>query len=275
MRETLSLLRPVFGGRLRMISLAVSRVFSSRHPTQVLYTRTQSRSISSPCVPITRSRSLYTNITQSGKTGNVRLYTTFLGRQVQLGGLKHQYHVQRRHLATAVKAESNSNEQANEHTHMPYMRDILFVLYCGVQTVLLFVTLQENFDLMPATGPSMLPYYNSHGDYWIYDRRNVFDRQPEPGEVLFCKSFTKAGDRILKRVVAVAGDRISCNCIRQNEGFCNGESYHKIPRGMMWLEGDNLADSNDSRYYGPVPQALILGRPIFRIWPPSAMGPAL
>jgi mitochondrial inner membrane protease subunit 1 len=51
-----------------------------------------------------------------------------------------------------------------------------------------------------------------------------------------------------------------------------GSNFQKvvIPPGHVWLEGDNPHDSVDSRYYGPVPGALIRGRAIARVWPLSS-----
>ena len=34
----------------------------------------------------------------------------------------------------------------------------------------------------------------------------------------------------------------------------------RIPKGMMWVEGDNWMESTDSRTFGPVPMALVHGR---------------
>lgn len=42
----------------------------------------------------------------------------------------------------------------------------------------------------------------------------------------------------------------------------------QIPRGHVWLEGDNPENSMDSRNYGPVPAALVQGRVVGRVWPP-------
>ena len=43
--------------------------------------------------------------------------------------------------------------------------------------------------------------------------------------------------------------------------------YMKIPRGHVWIEGDNKEISNDSRSFGPVPIGLIHGTVEARIWP--------
>ncbi|XP_008938917.1 PREDICTED: mitochondrial inner membrane protease subunit 1 [Merops nubicus] len=53
----------------------------------------------------------------------------------------------------------------------------------------------------------------------------------------------------------------------QSEAAC----FH-VPKGHVWLEGDNLRNSTDSRCYGPVPYGLIRGRICFKIWPLNDFG---
>ncbi|EGZ13275.1 hypothetical protein PHYSODRAFT_514747 [Phytophthora sojae] len=36
-----------------------------------------------------------------------------------------------------------------------------------------------------------------------------------------------------------------------------------VPKGHVWVEGDNPTCSVDSRHYGAVPVALLVGRPLF------------
>lgn len=38
-----------------------------------------------------------------------------------------------------------------------------------------------------------------------------------------------------------------------------------------WVLGDNAAQSEDSRLFGPVPDPLVLGRALLRRWPPRRL----
>lgn len=44
-----------------------------------------------------------------------------------------------------------------------------------------------------------------------------------------------------------------------------------VPQGHVWLQGDNLANSTDSRSYGAVPMALIRGKLAHALVHPEAM----
>ena len=44
--------------------------------------------------------------------------------------------------------------------------------------------------------------------------------------------------------------------------------FMKVPKGHVCLQGDNLANSIDSRNYGAVPEATLKGRVLARVGPP-------
>jgi len=85
----------------------------------------------------------------------------------------------------------------------------------------------------------------------------------------------------LKRVVGLPGDAVA---IRHGALLLNGarlpESYAtmpdsrdmatvKIPSGSVFVLGDNRADSDDSRSFGPVPISSIMGKAVLIMWPLS------
>ena len=73
---------------------------------------------------------------------------------------------------------------------------------------------------------------------------------------MVARSPTDPHTLICKRVVAVAGDTVS-------RGFLSNQV---IPRGHVWVIGDNPNYSTDSREFGPIPIGLILGKVIFKVF---------
>jgi signal peptidase I len=90
----------------------------------------------------------------------------------------------------------------------------------------------------------------------------------------------------VKRVVGLPGDRIAVidgHVIRNGEpakepfaSSCAGAECNLspmiVPKGMYFLMGDNRGNSDDSRFWGPVPRDWIIGKAVVSYWPPSAVG---
>ena len=53
---------------------------------------------------------------------------------------------------------------------------------------------------------------------------------------------------------------------------CNFRTPIKIPPGEYFMMGDNRPDSEDSRYWGPVPDKWMIGVAFFTYWPPDRIG---
>jgi signal peptidase I len=105
----------------------------------------------------------------------------------------------------------------------------------------------------------------------------------------------KASANFIKRIVAGPGDEIyikeghvfrkaagTSRFVAENDSYikacepssaeCNFPKPIKIPRGHWFMMGDNRGDSDDSRYWGPVPTAWIIGQAIATYWPPDRIG---
>jgi signal peptidase I len=98
----------------------------------------------------------------------------------------------------------------------------------------------------------------------------------------------KASVNFIKRVVAGPGDTLSIrnghaivNGKRQKDDFtlpcgsgsgCDFPRTITIPADHWFMMGDNRGESDDSRFWGPVPRDWIIGKAFATYWPPSRIG---
>ncbi|HET8978624.1 MAG TPA: signal peptidase I [Solirubrobacteraceae bacterium] len=92
----------------------------------------------------------------------------------------------------------------------------------------------------------------------------------------------------VKRVVGLPGDHLYIsngqvyrNGVREKApyavpciggGECNFPTTITVPKGDYYMMGDNRPDSLDSRFWGPVPKAWMIGQVFFTYWPPDRIG---
>ena len=137
------------------------------------------------------------------------------------------------------------------------------------------------------------------GDIVVFHPPKQYDScaNPRQGENASGQDAARACDTVgrqassetfIKRVVGVGGDRISIrsghvfrNGVREKDSFtvpctdggsCDFPAAITIPAGDYYMMGDNRPNSEDSRFWGPVPRSWIIGKAFFTYWPPDRMG---
>jgi signal peptidase I len=126
---------------------------------------------------------------------------------------------------------------------------------------------------------------------------------PKQGYACDKPTEAEAGDNFVKRLVAVPGDRVrvingraivngeessaangaaneSCGPplprkewkSAQPDGHCNFPKTIVVPPDHYFMMGDNRGNSDDSRFWGPIPKAWIIGEAFATYWPPDRIG---
>uniref|UniRef100_A0A3Q4BLC7 Mitochondrial inner membrane protease subunit n=1 Tax=Mola mola TaxID=94237 RepID=A0A3Q4BLC7_MOLML len=114
-------------------------------------------------------------------------------------------------------------------------------------------------EVVVCSGPSMEPTIVSH-DIVFSERMSRHLYRIQKGDIVIAKSPLDPNMNICKRVIGLEGDKV---CSRGPSDLFKSHTY--VPKGHVWLEGDNLRNSSDSRSYGPVPYALIRGRVCLKV----------
>lgn len=139
-----------------------------------------------------------------------------------------------------------------------------------------------------------IPFTEHHIALWRKPKRQqiiVFEAPPQAA----------TGEDFIKRVIGLPGDTVevqrgvvSVNGKKLDEPYLNPRPdpdapaenmgpFH-VPAGEYFVMGDNRDDSNDSRFWGYVPRANIIGTPLFiymsikapeEVWEPGHIGERL
>lgn len=99
---------------------------------------------------------------------------------------------------------------------------------------------------------------------------------------------SESAQTFVKRLVGLPGDvlrivggHVIRNGKRESDAYitpcgggaeCTFSRSIRVPAGDYYMMGDNRGDSDDSRYWGPVPQRYIIGVVFFTYWPPDRIG---
>lgn len=120
------------------------------------------------------------------------------------------------------------------------------------------------------------------GDQIVVTR--YFRGAPQRGDVVVFESLTTPDELMVKRVIAVPGDLVDSRLGRVRisgytlpeayvlrQGSSGGVAAQVVPAESYFVMGDNREDSSDSRSWGVVPRARIVGRARLVLWSSTAL----
>lgn len=151
-----------------------------------------------------------------------------------------------------------------------------------VLAALLIALLIRTFlvQLYVVDGQSMMPTLH-HGDRLLVNKLIYRIREPKPGEVVVLDDPVMPERRLIKRVIAVGGERVE---VRNQtvlvddqplaETYTNPVSAPfsdvgviEVPPGHVYVMGDNRGGSLDSRVFQSIPVTRVEGMAFYLFWP--------
>jgi inner membrane protease subunit 1 len=110
----------------------------------------------------------------------------------------------------------------------------------------------------------MIPTLGATGEFVLEDRLTprLFPYSIQRGDLVVLKSPIMPERIVCKRVLGLPGDIV---CVDPTGEYAPSTEHLVVPKGHMWISGDNAPFSRDSRLYGPVSMSLIQSKLLLRV----------
>lgn len=160
---------------------------------------------------------------------------------------------------------------------MPRQKSLTRTLLEPIAAALLLAALVRTvIQVYSIPSSSMVPTLRV-GDHILVTR--YLGATPRRGDVIVFRSPRDPSELIVKRVIGVAGDLVDSRLGRVRiSGYTLAEPWVRrpattgaieaqlIPAGTYYVLGDNREESIDSRTWGPIPAASVVGRARMVVW---------
>lgn len=183
----------------------------------------------------------------------------------------------------------------NPHPKITFLDGLRYHIIDFIQTLVVFGAIFSLIYLFVAqfhkvSGQSMFPTMHNK-DFLITEKLSFRFGDPKRGQIVVLKNPQNEAQDFIKRIIGLPGDTIKIenssiflNGVKLNEPYLppgtptHGESFLQegntitVPENKYFVVGDNREHSSDSRDFGPVDRKKLIGRGLFRYWPPQRIG---
>ena len=167
---------------------------------------------------------------------------------------------------------------------MPRLAHLRSFVSLALQLGILGLLIAAFFMRTPqVSGLSMEPHINS-GEYVLINTFAYRVAAPKRGDIVAFRHDGDTPEVYIKRVIGIPGDRIRIdagvvyrNGERLDEPYVRYPDHRSlaeltVPAQSVYVLGDNRANSEDSRAFGPVSDDHLIGRALAGIWPLASIG---
>ena len=190
-----------------------------------------------------------------------------------------------------MRLEDKTEEQQTNKSPSQFWQQVkenLQIIAIGLILALLIRSFIAEPRYIPSD--SMLPTLEQ-GDRLVVEKVSYRFHLPHPGDIVV---FTPPPQlqmlgydphqAFIKRIIALPGETIAVqdgtvylNNQRLAENYILENPHYnlspiEVPSGYLFVMGDNRNNSNDSHIWGLLPAENLIGRAMFRFWPPQRIG---
>jgi len=183
----------------------------------------------------------------------------------------------------------NPNENNQNQNSGNFLKEIIKFIIIALIVIIPIRTFVA--DPFIVSGQSMDNTF-ADGQYLIVDQLSYHFENPSRGDVIIFRYPKDPSLFFIKRVIGLPGETVSINngvvtisniggnpnaSTTLSEPYISTEhrsydtSTTTLGADQYFVMGDNRNESSDSRIWGPVPRANIIGRPFLRLLPPTSL----
>lgn len=169
--------------------------------------------------------------------------------------------------------------KSKDYQLKPYNKWYLYILVIAIILIVNVFLLAPNLPVKSyrSAGSSMAPALRD-GDRFMVNQLYYRNHQPKRGDLVLFIPPSDSKRLYIKRIVALGGDQLE---IKETGIFINGAPLKRtwttleesavpftgdVPKDTVFVVGDNLNASKDSREFGPVKLQDLKGKVLYLFW---------